>query len=103
MSASFHRHHIPEEHIPEEHVPEEMLDEFVMEMLSEQDCAHWEEHLLMCARCQDRVAEADEYVRVVKGAAATISDPSSDQNGDQDGGERRRSLAKPMLVAVTHA
>jgi hypothetical protein len=94
MSASFHRHHIPDQHIPEEHVPEEMLDEFVMEMLSEQDCARWEEHLLICARCQDRVAEADEYVRVMKSAAAAVSELSKGQN---------RSLAKPMLAAVTHA
>jgi hypothetical protein len=85
MSASFHRHHIPED----------MLDEFVMEMLSEQDCARWEEHLLICTTCQDRVAEADEYVRVMKSAAGSISDPRLGQN--------RRSLAKPMLVAVTHA
>jgi hypothetical protein len=41
------------------------------------------------------VAEADEYVRVVKSAAASISDPPS--------GQSRRSLAKPMLVAATHA
>jgi hypothetical protein len=89
VSASFDRH------IPEEHIPEDMLDEFVMEMLSEPDCAFWEEHLLICPSCQDRVAEADEYVRVIKSAAAAISDPRSDQNG--------RRLAKPMLVAVTNA
>lgn len=93
MSASFDRH------IPEEHIPEDILDEFVMEMLSEQDSAFWEEHLLICARCQDRVAQADEYVRAMKSAAASISDPSSDQDGEQN----RRSLAKPMLVAATHA
>jgi hypothetical protein len=89
VGASFDRH------IPQGHIPDDMLDEFVMEMLSEQDCAFWEEHLLLCGRCQDRVAEADEYVRVVKSAAAEISDPRPGQN--------RRSLAKPMLVAATHA
>ena len=72
-----------------------MLDEFVMEMLSDEDCARWEEHLLMCAQCQDRVAETDEYVGVMKSAAATVFNAPS--------GENRRSLAKPMLVAVTHA
>jgi anti-sigma factor RsiW len=89
MSAGFDRH------VAERHIPDAILDEFVMEMLSEPDCAFWEEHLLICPRCQDRVAEADEYVRVMKSAAAAISDPSSDQD--------RRSLAKPMLVAATHA
>jgi hypothetical protein len=55
----------------------------------------WEEHLLICARCQDRLAEADEYVRVMKGAAAEVSELGA--------GENRRSLAKPMLVAATLA
>jgi hypothetical protein len=89
VRASFDRH------IPGTHIPDDILDEFVMEMLSEQDCAFWEEHLLICARCQDRVADADEYVLVMKSAAAAISDPKPGQN--------RRSLAKPMLVAATHA
>ncbi len=98
MGASFDRH-TPDDHLPDDHIPDDMLDEFVMEMLSEQDCAFWEEHLLICTTCQDRVAEADEYIRVMKHAAAAISDPSS----EQDRGQNRRRLAKPMLVAVTHA
>jgi anti-sigma factor RsiW len=81
------------------HIPEEMLDEFVMEMLTEQDCAVWEEHLLICATCQDRVARADEYVGVVKSAAAAISDPASEQTEV----EGLRKLAKPMMAAATHA
>lgn len=83
MSASFDRQ------IPERHIPDAILDEFVMEMLSEQDCAIWEEHLLICARCQDRLAEADEYVRVMKSAAATL--------------RTHRGLSKPVLAAATHA
>jgi hypothetical protein len=71
------------------HIPEDILDEFVMEMLSEQDCAFWEEHLLTCGICQDRVAEADEYVRVVKSATAKL--------------QTHRGLAKPMMAAATHA
>ncbi len=77
------------------HIPEDILDEFVMEMLSEKDCAFWEEHMLMCSDCQDRVAEADEYVGVMKRAAGEVSDPRA--------GENHRGLAKPMLVASTHA
>jgi hypothetical protein len=76
----------------ERHIPDAMLDEFVMEMLSESDCAVWEEHLLMCAHCQDRVAKADEYVRAMKSAAAEVSGlgagedrgslPTADHAGD---------------------
>jgi hypothetical protein len=78
VSASFNRH-----------IPEDMLDEFVMEMLSDQDCAFWEEHLLTCPSCQDRVAQADEYVRLMKSAAATF--------------RTHRGLSKPPLSAATHA
>jgi hypothetical protein len=70
------------------HIPEEILDEFVMEMLSEQDCAFWDEHLLTCAHCQDRAAEADEYVEVIKRAAAEF--------------RTHLGIAKPV-AAATHA
>jgi hypothetical protein len=78
MSAGFDRH-----------IPYDILDEFVMEMLSEQDCAFWEEHLLICPRCQDRVAEADEFICVMKSAAATF--------------RTQRGRSKPVLAAATHA
>jgi hypothetical protein len=66
------------------HIPEELLDEFVMEMLSEQDYAFWEEHLLICATCQVRLAQADEYVRVIKSAAAKLRTGGSDLGLDSD-------------------
>jgi len=71
-----------------QHIPEEILDEFAMEMLTEQDFARWEEHLLICSDCQDRVAETDEYIGAAKGAAAAF------RSG--------RGLSKPA-TAATHA
>jgi anti-sigma factor RsiW len=71
-----------------QHVPEEILDELALDMLHEQDCAVWEEHLLICEACQDRLAETDEYIQTMKEAAAAI------RNG--------RGLAKPVAVA-SHA
>jgi hypothetical protein len=88
------------------HIPEEILEEFAMEMLSEPACALWEEHLLICARCRDRVAETDEYIRVMKGAAAAIGDPPLGENAPPTTEFRnRRGLAKPMIAAarVAHA
>jgi len=66
------------------HIPEELLDEFVMEMLSEQDYEFWEEHLLICATCQDRLAQADQYVAVIKSAAARLRTGSLDLGLDSD-------------------
>jgi len=71
-------------HIPEEHIPEDMLDELVMEMLPERDYIFWEEHLLICPACQDRLAQADEYVRVIKTAAAELQTRSSYLSFDSD-------------------
>lgn len=76
-----------------DHIPEGIFDELAMEMLSEDDCAYWEEHLLVCDVCQDRLVEADEYIRVMKDAAASVSNPEF---------QKRRPLAKPMMAA-THA
>lgn len=80
-----------------DHIPEAIFDEFAMEMLCEEDCAFWEEHLLICDVCQDRLVEADEYIRVVRDAAAAIANPRSDEDV-----RKRRALAKPMMAA-THA
>jgi len=85
------------------HLPEEILEEFAMQMLGEQDMAGWEEHTLICATCQDRVAEADEYIRVAKAAAAAICDPSFAENGPTTDSHGRSGLAKPMMAAATHA
>ena len=86
-----------------EHIPEAIFDEFAMEMLCEDDCALWEEHLLVCEACQDRLAEVDEYIQVVRDAAAAIADSPSDHDlPPAPAFEKRRALAKPMMAA-THA
>ena len=67
------------------HIPEEILDEFAMEMLSGQELDLCEEHLLICELCQDRLAETDEYVRLMKDSATTF--------------RQGRGLAKPASAA----
>lgn len=70
------------------HIPEEILDEFAMEKLPEQELVLWEEHLLICELCQERLAETDEYVLLMKDATAVF--------------RQGRGLAKPA-TAATHA
>jgi len=77
MNAGFDRHY-----------PAEVWEKYSMGMQSEDDCTPLEEHLLLCPACQDLVAQADEYIRVVKAAAALAA------------GTRRR-LSKPMAAAAT--
>lgn len=81
MNAGFDRH--------SPHFPQEVWEAYALGMQSEQECAPLEEHLLLCPACQDLLAQADEYIRVVKSAALAA-------------GTRRR-LSKPMAAAVTLA
>ena len=53
-----------------EHPSEDTLEEYAFGRLAEQDAAPLEEHLLLCAGCQDRLGELDEYIRLMKTAAA---------------------------------
>jgi hypothetical protein len=48
----------------------DVWEEYAMGMQSEEACEPLEEHLLICSACQDLLAEADEYIRVAKTAAA---------------------------------
>jgi Putative zinc-finger len=52
------------------HPAQEELEEYVFGRLPEQSVADFEEHLLICARCQDRLKATDDYVQLMKHAAA---------------------------------
>jgi hypothetical protein len=78
MNASFDRH-----------FTEQILEEYALGMQSEEVCTPLEEHLLICPACQDQLAEADEYIRIVKAASGAA-------------GTRRR-WSKPVASAVTLA
>jgi hypothetical protein len=51
------------------HPSEEILEEYVFHRLPEGLTAPLEEHLLVCHRCQDVIAETDEFVAALKVAA----------------------------------
>jgi hypothetical protein len=70
------------------HFPEEIWEEYAMGMQSEEDCKPLEEHLLICAACQDLLAEADEYIRIANAATALAA------------GTGRR-WSKPVATAMT--
>ncbi len=55
------------------HFSEQVIEEYALGMRSEEECTPLVEHLLICAACQDLLAEADEYVHVVKAAAVLLS------------------------------
>jgi len=53
-----------------DHPDESVLEEYVFGRLSEPKTAVLEEHILICGRCQVSLAEVDEYIRLMKFAAA---------------------------------
>jgi anti-sigma factor RsiW len=51
------------------HYPEEIWESYAMGVLSEEQSAPLEEHLLVCPACQDLLAELDEYLEAMRAAA----------------------------------
>src|SRR5690242_13488086 len=49
---------------------EEEIEKYSLGDLSEPEAARFEEHLLICQSCQNRVAESDLYVTGVQAASA---------------------------------
>lgn len=64
------------------HYPGEIWESYAMGMLSEEQSAPLEEHLLVCPACQDVLAEQDEYLEAMRTAA-------------------RRCLAKSVAASAT--
>ncbi len=52
------------------HASEEEIEKYSLGDLSEPEAARFEEHLLICQSCQNRVAESDQYVAFVQSASA---------------------------------
>jgi hypothetical protein len=59
------------------HVSEDVLETYAMGMLSDEDCAPLEEHLLLCCICQRRLAQTDEYIRIITTAASNLGHGSA--------------------------
>ena len=70
------------------HFAEEVWEQYALGMRAEEDCRPLEEHLLICAACQNLLAEVDKYIEAVKAAALR--------------GKRMR-LSKPVMTAATLA
>lgn len=55
---------------------EEVAEAYVMNKLNSHDLAEFEEHLLVCRKCQNAVAEADHFIHLLRAAAgSTVASP----------------------------
>ena len=55
-----------------EHIPENDLERYSMGQIGEEDAAFLEQHLLICAECQDRLQEMDEFVLAMRRASLDL-------------------------------
>jgi hypothetical protein len=54
------------------HIDEEILELYVLGMRNETELDSIEAHLLICHRCQDRLRDADDYIRTVRAACFEV-------------------------------
>ena len=59
-------------HIQNGHIQEDMLDRYALGGFSSEQLPAIEEHLLICAACQSRLCEADEFINLFTQAASQI-------------------------------
>ncbi len=90
MNAGFHCH-----------LYYQLLEDYAMGMLSDQDCAPLEEHLLVCCACQDLLADADEYIQIAKAALALQTPEDSRGEPLVTDFRTRRRLSKAVAAAAT--
>ena len=55
------------------HADEDQLERYSMQTMKARESAEFEEHLLVCERCQDRFMEIDAYVESMRRVAACLS------------------------------
>jgi hypothetical protein len=54
------------------HIDEETLELYALGMCNQKEYDSIEEHLLTCHCCQDRLKDADDYIRTVRVACAEV-------------------------------
>lgn len=72
------------------HVDAEMLERYALNQLSETSSARIEEHLLVCAQCQQKLAETDDFIATLR---ATESRPQKVENAAVQPTSRRELQA----------
>jgi len=79
------------------HPSEEVLEEYALGRLRGPELEQFEEHLLVCAQCQDGLAETDEFIADMKQAAGNAPQPERKRFG------RFNLLPKPVWAGALAA
>lgn len=84
----------------EMHASEETLERYSMGALDDVELALFEEHLLVCPLCQDRLAEVEAFVRATREAARNLPPQAPTEKRKL---LSRFTLPRPVLVPVMAA
>ena len=76
------------------------LEEYVFERLAEPETARLEEHILICEKCQTSLAEVDEYVFLMREAAAGYVLAGSEQPAGEAAPAARKAPKASRLATV---
>jgi hypothetical protein len=83
--------------IPKTHPGEDVFENYAFERLSDRETTDFEEHLLICERCQDKLAQSDEYIGLMKAAASAYV---KDHHGSVRPLWRERGLRRSAATAA---
>jgi hypothetical protein len=52
------------------HLDEMAMDDYALGLMPEEEVADFEEHLLLCVSCQERLTQNDAFIKALKGASS---------------------------------
>ncbi|MFB3777929.1 MAG: hypothetical protein ACE141_09960 [Bryobacteraceae bacterium] len=86
-----------------EHATDETLELYSLGILPDGDTEVFEEHLLICPYCQDKLAEVDIYVKHMRAAAARLREEGRRQKAAGPTRRKPHLFGWPALAWVTIA
>jgi hypothetical protein len=88
--------------IPKNHPTEDVFESYAFDRLSGMETADFEEHLLICEKCQTKFAQTDEYVRLMKAAtSAYVTEHRDSAPHFLHGRGLRRNAATAAILVLT--
>jgi hypothetical protein len=85
--------------MPNNHPDEDAFENYAFDRLSDKETAVFEEHLLICENCQNKFAQTEEYVRLMKAAtAAYIAEQEGLPPRSREHNLRRNMAAAAVLL-----
>jgi len=85
------------------HLTEDAIESYSLGRLTGPDCETLEEHILLCAGCQDRLQQMDDFIAAFKVASAKTGRASSGLESELPAVERLRRKLLTLWQAFTPA